>query len=275
MKIKAVCTDIDGTLLDSRRELSVRTIQTIKRIKDSVPVILASARMPAAMRHLQRELGIMDQPLICFNGGYVISYDGESTTPSVLDSVQMPLSVCTRIIGLAEGRGLHISLFANDEWYAATEDEWTEREARNTKVSPTILPFPEVIARWQSVGVGPHKVMCMGNEEEIARMYSVLSSTFGHDVHIYRSKSTFLEIAPGTVSKATALSLLMKNRFNTDLSGVIAFGDNYNDIDMLSSVGLGVAVGSARPEVIRVAKEVTLNSKDDGVAATLEKYFLP
>jgi hydroxymethylpyrimidine pyrophosphatase-like HAD family hydrolase len=61
--------------------------------------------------------------------------------------------------------------------------------------------------------------------------------------------------------------------FGIDLKDVIAFGDNYNDIDMLQSVGLGVAVNNARPEVKAAAKEITVDSVKDGVAIVIEKYF--
>ena len=72
MSYKIVFSDIDGTLLNKDRELSERTINAIKAIKNEIPIVLISARMPAAMRHLQQQLGIEDQPIICYNGGFVI-----------------------------------------------------------------------------------------------------------------------------------------------------------------------------------------------------------
>ena len=54
---------------------------------------------------------------------------------------------------------------------------------------------------------------------------------------------------------------------------MIAFGDNYNDIDLLQKVGWGVAVANARPEVKAVANEVTLHHKEDGVAETLSRIL--
>ena len=48
MNVKAICTDIDGTLLNKDRELSGKTIAAISKIKDRMPVILASSRMPSA-----------------------------------------------------------------------------------------------------------------------------------------------------------------------------------------------------------------------------------
>jgi len=53
----------------------------------------------------------------------------------------------------------------------------------------------------------------------------------------------------------------------------MAFGDNYNDIEMIRNSGLGIAVENAIQEVKDVANEITLNSKEDGVAVAIEKYF--
>ena len=69
MPHRIVFSDIDGTLLNVQRELSQHTISEIKRIKDNLPVVLISSRMPSAMTHIQDELGIRNQPIICYNGG--------------------------------------------------------------------------------------------------------------------------------------------------------------------------------------------------------------
>lgn len=273
MRFKGICTDIDGTLLDSRRELSPRTIAAIKSLDNKVPVILASSRMPSAMRHLQQELGILHQPIICYNGGFVIFYDGVSSRPFILDTVQIPVSICSDIVSMAQETDIHVSLFSEDEWYPPRQDQWTEKEARVTKVAPTAIETLPVLERWQKSNAGAHKVMCMGPEEEIHQMEQELISKFSDQIFIYRSKSTYLELAPKTISKATALELLLKQRFEIGMADMVAFGDNYNDIDMLKAVGMGIAVGNARDEAKAVAKELTLNSTDDGVAIAIEKYF--
>src|SRR5687767_7205040 len=100
-KIRAICTDIDGTLLNKERQLSGRTIQTIKRLGRDFPVILASSRMPSAMRHLQVELAIEHHPMIAYNGGYVLSDGGNS--PSCLFSLEIPAAVVKTIISLSRG----------------------------------------------------------------------------------------------------------------------------------------------------------------------------
>ena len=274
MKYRALCTDIDGTLLNSHRELSPRTIKAIQQLDKQLPIILASSRMPSAMRHLQQELDILHHPLICFNGGYVLHFADAKAAPTVLDTIQIPAAICSAIVGMASNTAIHVSLYANDEWHAPRMDQWTEKEQRVTKVAARVTELHPVLETWQTAGSGAHKVMCMGPEEEIFEMAAKLDARYADQLHVYRSKTTYLEIAPKAISKATALELVLQQQYDINLSEVVAFGDNYNDIDMLRAVGLGIAVGNAREEVKAVANEVTLNSVDDGVAVAIEKYFL-
>ena len=271
--MRALCTDIDGTLLNIQRELSVRTIAAISKIRDKMPVILASSRMPSAMRHLQKDLGLLSHPLICYNGGYVIKYNGISSSPTVIHSAQIPVSICSAILGLAQNTSIHVSLYEEDHWYAPGMDEWAMRESQVTRVTPNLRSGVEVLDMWRENNVGAHKVMCMGRREEIGVVESTLRLMFPTQIHVYHSKSTYLEIAPKTISKASALSLLLRELYDIPLSEVIAFGDNHNDIELLQSVGLGIAVANARDEVKAVAKEITGKSTDDGVALAIDKYF--
>lgn len=271
-QLRAICTDIDGTLLDSRRELSPRTIETIGRIKATIPVILASSRMPSAMRHLQQELGITTHPLICYNGGYVLRQDGAQ--PEVLDSVVIPVSICREILALTTGTTLHVSLYEQDNWYAPGHDQWTEREARITKVTPQFDVAANVLARWESAGTGAHKVMCMGPEEEVSALQKALEQGFSTAVHAYRSKSTYLEIAPRAISKASGMERVLKTCYGLNSSNAMAFGDNYNDMEMLASAGWGIAVANALEEVKALAKEITQANIDDGVAQAIERHLL-
>ncbi|NDK56836.1 Cof-type HAD-IIB family hydrolase [Pontibacter fetidus] len=273
MKFRAICTDIDGTLLNKDRQLSQRTIDTIKSLDKTVPVILASSRMPSAMRHLQQELNIMHHPLICFNGGYVIYFEGDSAQTLQLDSVQIPAPVCQIIHDFTENTAIHVSLYEQDNWYAPANDYWADREARNTKVSPKITALQPILQDWHQSGAGAHKVMCMGPANEIDALQQELTKNFADQVHAYRSKDTYLEIAPRAISKATALELLLNERFDIGMQEVMAFGDNYNDIDMLQAVGMGIAVCNARDEVKAIANEITLPSIEDGVAVAIEKYW--
>lgn len=273
MKFRAICTDIDGTLLNKERELSSRTIEVVRSLGDRFPFILASSRMPSAMRHLQAELSIEQQPLIAYNGGYVIQY-----TNGILkefSSTEIPTDVVMRILSFSKGTSIHNSLYRKDEWYAPAYDQWTEREERITKVKSIVVDVNEIATRWKGDGTGAHKVMCMGPEEEIHDLERQLITDLSNEIHIYRSRPTYLELAPRSISKATGLALILEKLYDFPMENVICFGDNYNDIDLLTHAGLGIAVANAREEVKATATEITGQSIDDGVAHAIEKHCFP
>lgn len=271
MIIHAICTDIDGTLLDRNRELSPRTKAVFRAIPENIPIILASSRMPPAMIHLQHELGITGHPMICYNGGYVLVSDVVKTWMP-LESTVIPVDVCRSVVALGGDTSSHISLYNADNWYAPASDRWTEREESITKVRAIVRDHHTVLDTWEEEGKGAHKIMCMGPAEEIAVLQRKLNEKHGADIHVYFSRSTYLELAPRSVSKASGLRAIAKY-LGIDIAKTIAFGDNYNDIDMLLAAGRGVAVLNARPEVRDIAKHVTANSYDDGVAQELAVLF--
>lgn len=273
MQYKLVCSDIDGTLLNENRVLSKRTIEAIKSIKHNLPVILVSSRMPKAMKHLQNDLDIMKDPLIAYNGGLIIDYEDDEQR--VLFSEEIPLDVTALILQFVKKSKIHISLYHNDEWYVPAMDYWAEREQNNTKVIPQVAELEDVYQSWMKEGKGPHKIMCMGDETEIQMLYNYLQKHNAETVHAYRSKDTYIEIASKKISKLTALNYLLEYKYaHIKLSEVVAFGDNYNDEEMISGVGMGVAVANARDVVKEAANEITLGHKEDGVAIALEKLFL-
>jgi hypothetical protein len=269
MKYKAICSDIDGTLLNSIRDLSPRLIEAVNRFPTHFPVILASSRMPEAMRHLVAGLGKHPQPLIAYNGGFVLSSIGE-----ILEDVFIPLALVEKILRLTEKSEIHISLYQGENWYEEDDDYWSQREMRNTKVQCTWMKGLDVVDLWSKGDSGAHKVMCMGDSNELNWLFGELHFQHANELHLYRSSDTYLEIAPKAISKATGLQKILAHEYEFDMEAVIAFGDNYNDIDLLQSVGWGVAVDNAKPEVKAVAKEITLHHKEDGVAAVLEKLLL-
>lgn len=274
MKIRAICTDIDGTLLDSNRQISARTKTAFSRLPSNFPIILASSRMPSAMTHLLQEINRTSNPLICYNGGYVLGMDTSANIHQPVDSVCISLKDCSRILEMAQGTSIHISLYHADEWYAPQMDQWTRKEELATKVQSVISPHTQVIEKWKKKEAGAHKVMCMGDVEEIGQLFTALQKELGNSLHLYRSKDTYIEIAPKAISKASGLELVLSNYFDISMAEVVAFGDNYNDIDLLSAVGMGIAVENARDEVKDVANEITAKNTEDGVAIAIEKFLL-
>lgn len=267
MNWKIIFTDIDGTLLNKDRELSPLTLKIFRELQKQLPIVLISSRMPQAMRHLQEELHITHQPLICYNGALVI-VDGK-----VICSTEIPWETIKSLHEFNLDLKCHLSLYNNTDWFVPEEDQWAKREENNTKVTPVVSPVAEVLKTWEPAGKGAHKIMAMGETPTIDKIEDFLFRNYKDQLHLYRSKETYLEIANKEVSKLTAIKLLLKSHFSYSLEDTIAFGDNYNDYEMLKAVGMGIAVGNARAEILEIAKQVTHHGKEDGVAKSLQEIF--
>ena len=267
MHVKLICSDIDGTLLNKEKELSDKTIAEIIRIAPTL-FILISSRMPYALTHLQKELDILPLPLIAYNGGLIIS-DGEiiSSTEISNDSTQKIYEFCKKT-------SLHLSLYYHNEWYVPSMDFWAQRESNNTKVKPTIQKVKETLKNWKSKSIGAHKIMVMGDPEDINALVDYLDKNFTNEIVFYRSKPEYLEIAHQSISKKTAIDTLLTEKYpQIKMENVLAFGDNYNDIEMLQSVGAGVAVSNAIDDVLTIADFVSSANVEDGVANYLESFL--
>jgi Cof subfamily protein (haloacid dehalogenase superfamily) len=265
-KFKMICLDIDGTLLNSKHEISKGVKDAINVVANerNIPVILVSARMPKGITFLQKELGI-EQPIICYSGALILDKDNKTLSKEVIDVFNLE-----EIYKLACENNIHISLYKDDEWYIKELDYWAKQESEITNIIPTVTDFKELIEIWKKEGTGPNKILCMADPDKITLLKE---GTKTIDLNIYPSKPTYLEIMPAKASKTAAINVLQK-KFNIGKSEIIAMGDNYNDIDMLEYAGLGIAMGNAPEDVKKHGNDVTLTNDEDGVAVALKKYVI-
>ena len=266
MNYKILCSDLDGTLLTTKSDVSEFTIAEINRIKSQVKIILVSARMPSAMTYLQKDLAIEEQPIICYNGALVLDGDKE------LSSVHIGTDHLDEIYHLAEVNDTKLGLYYNNEWYVEEDSERVQKEIKYTKTTPVIRPTSETLLDWEKRNIGAHKIMLMSTKEDADNLYPVLEKKLGEHLNLYRSNDTLIEVAPKSVSKLSAIKSLLQE--DESLEHVISFGDNYNDIEMLESSGCGVAVGNAREEVKAIANAVTLPNTENGVADYIKKHLV-
>lgn len=267
MTYKILCSDLDGTLLSTKSDVSDFTIAEIKRIKEQIKIILVSARMPKSMTYLQRDLGIENEPLICYNGAYIVNGDNE------IDSVTITIATLKEIYKLTEENNIKLGLYYKDEWYVEETSERVEKEINYTKATPVFRPTTETFYDWKNRKVtGAHKVMLMGTKSTCDAIYPILENQLKDVIAIYRSNDTLIELAPKSVSKLSAIKQFLSDDISLD--NVVAFGDNYNDFDMLKHVGCGVAVANGREEVKAIANYTTLKNTEHGVAEFIKKHIL-
>ena len=116
-KVELVFSDIDGTLLDSKHEVSSEAIQIIQElVKRGTKIILASARPPGAMISIANEVHL-SSPLVCFNGALITQYeegsfvDLYSLTLERLDALQLYQKISTNFPDIS------FNIYSGEWWY--------------------------------------------------------------------------------------------------------------------------------------------------------------
>lgn len=272
--VKLICTDIDGTLLNKERAVDERTIQVFKQLDKSIPIVLASSRMPKALWHIQQTLNMESQPLICYNGALTLSSGADFGPEKVISSVTISGEKVEAMLKMARLHNLHISIFQNNTWLVSALDFYAERETNNTRVRPDgLLTNFSAEALDAFVANGAHKVMVMGKAELLDLIEKELRAEA--ELAVWRSKDVYLEITPLT-DKSQGLTTLLNQlpQFaGIGWENVMAFGDGHNDFELLKEAKFGIAVGNGVQPLKDVAYAISETNIKHGVAEYVANFF--
>ena len=255
---RIVFSDIDGTFLTPEHQVTAATADAVRQLLTrGIPFVLVSARMPEAILPITRALGI-DIPLVCYSGALALTAAGEE-----LLSRRMPLPAVREAFP-----ALTVNYYAGHHWYVEARDARVQHEEEITSAAAEVVHFARVLGRAEQ----PHKLLLMGEEAEIAAAEQALAARLPA-CNVVRSSPILLEIMSREVTKAAGIEAMLR-AFSLTPAQAISFGDNYNDIPMLSYTGEGVAMGNAPEAVRQAASAVTLANTEDGIAAYLKRQGL-
>ena len=267
MTLGVLAIDIDGTLIDSNKEISPFTRSEIHRVvrEHGAHVILITARSPESTSIVEERLGVLAS-YATYGGSLVWSRESDG---SLLPVVEVPLlsDDVTSILQIAASHEVHTGLYSRDDWFVSSLDYWGMREARNTAVWPQVADIADT-AR----GAGPFfKIMFRGEEKPLAALAIALrgspNTTYAHHL------KNVLEIVSRDAVKLPALKALVAHR-GFSLEQVIAFGDSESDLAMLENAGVGILMGNAS-RALQVSDHVErgLSNDEDGIGVALRKYL--
>lgn len=272
--VKLICTDIDGTLLNKQREVDDYTVKVFHQLDKNIQVVLASSRMPKAIYHIQEKMNAAQTPLICYNGALQLASGSTFEKEKIISSVTISSKMVQEIMELAKAQKVHISLFQNNFWRVSALDFYAQREINNTRVQPDGLLSdfnPQELHDF--IQKGAHKIMLMGEPNLIDLIEEKLRANTA--VAMWRSKDIYLEITPPT-NKSEGLATLL-NQFPAykaiTFNEIMAFGDGFNDVEMLTKAHYGVAVANAVPALKKIAYAVTQSNIENGVAQYVNAFF--
>ena len=261
----AVFCDIDGTLLTSNHQITSGTKEKIKTLHASgIPFILVSARMPDAIYPIQETLDIQ-APIISYGGALILDKD---RNPIFSTGIPLPLASKIRSLLPSDTEEYCFCAYSYDKWITADSSHpLIRREEKITCTASLEGNFQDLLLPDSLV----HKLLGFGTPAILDASAGQLKSAFPQCA-VYKSAPHILEIMDGQVSKAAAVHILC-NTLGISPQNAAAFGDNYNDIDMLKSVGLGIAMGNAPEQVKKQAKETTADNDHEGLLQALNRLF--
>ena len=269
---RIVFSDIDGTILNDQKDLSEQTIAVAHQLfqQKKISTVLISARMPAAIEHLRQKL-CSTAPLIAYNGALIIQHkNGENI---ILHSKSFPSKVARFAIEQSIKEGFHVGLYYQNRWVVNGNDSWTEHEIQSTKIEPEIVAGAQMLTLIETEIPNLQKLMVMAPPTTVDRFEKLISETYSDVATVYRSADNYLEVTPAGCDKRQGVDTLLAS-LAIHPSQAIAFGDNYNDLEMIKFVGMGVAVANARETVKASADMVTdQEGTSDGVAIALKQIF--
>ncbi|MGI6129126.1 MAG: Cof-type HAD-IIB family hydrolase [bacterium] len=263
MPYRLLALDLDGTLLNDDNSISERNRAAIWAARQrQVIVTLSTGRMYSSALRFARELEMV-VPLVTYNGALV-----KDTAGRVYRDLPLPLPAARKALEIANEYDIHVNLFINDQLYVDRDDIWTERYRVSSATTPKMVPALE-----QVLTAEPNKVLLLGEEKKIVPARDFLEKELAGLAHVTSSHPEFIEIIHPNVSKQSGLEYLL-HQFQITPSEVIAIGDNYNDLEMIKFVGLGVAMANAPAAVRAQADYVTGRNSEDGVAQVIEEFIL-
>lgn len=263
MSVKIILSDIDGTFLTDDKKVTELTAQAAKSVvRKGLQLVLVSARMPEAIYPITDELGLPRLPVISYSGGLVLT-----ETEKVLHDKKMPFDDTKNILAEMNRRWQNISInyYSGRKWYVNSVDENIQHEMDITKATAEIANFDKLLDE----KILPNKIMIICAPPTCEEMERELGKIFPR-LNVVRSASYLLEIMDKTVSKAVGIEILLSH-YNFSVDEAIAFGDNYNDLEMLKFIPRSVAMKNAPDKVKEIAKEVTDSNQDSGIYTYLVK----
>lgn len=271
---KLVAVDLDGTLLNSMKQISDVNIKAIlEAVKKGVGIVISSGRIFSGARTFADEAGLFKGFLIACNGALIKDLKTEKLVYSKLMNDEDAL----KVIDICHSEEIYFHAYVGDSLFS----EKLELSSLNYYKKNQSLPKNQQV----DIHITPNieDMFCQGKAsaskfvaiskdlEKLSRARRRVEQIKG--VKVMSSDSDNFEVVHNNVDKGTALALIAE-KLNISKEEIIAIGDNENDLSMLEYAGLGVAMGNALPYVKKAADYVTGTNDDNGVAEVIKKFIL-
>ncbi|MCB2292832.1 Cof-type HAD-IIB family hydrolase [Clostridium algoriphilum] len=272
IKYKWCVCDMDGTLLNSDGLISKENEVALKKLKKlGLEVIIATGRVDLMVTPFIKQLGLKG-PVISCNGGLIRNIEtGEVIYSKIMDKITVKkiINYCINfdikyIIYTAE------IVYYNENNPLGKKYENLNKSLSKDEQLPMKYIDKKIIENINDIDALKILLVCEKHEEVM-----LLEKFFSKydDLTVVSSGKCLLDIMASNISKGNALEILSQ-KLQVDLSEVIVFGDNYNDMEMLECVGMPIAMENAVEDIKFQAKYITKSNNESGIAYAINNYIL-
>ncbi|MCH3950297.1 MAG: Cof-type HAD-IIB family hydrolase [Acidaminococcus sp.] len=261
MPIKMIAMDLDGTLLDSEKNIAPADLEAVKKaVAAGYEVTLATGRMFRSALPYAKELTIKN-PLIVYNGAWI----KDPVTGDELGEWSVPVDAAQAVIDECMERGFYIQAYIDDTLWVYQDCEEARFYSHFSRV-----PYEIKGELMHHLPKGPHKLLVIA--KETGELRKILETKFAGRVKIMSSSSGFLEITAPEASKWKAVQCLAAKK-GIRAEEIMCVGDSENDLEMIQNCGFGVAMGNAKDFVLKAARVVTAPNSRQGISVILNSIL--
>lgn len=262
--IKLVAADMDGTLLNSQKELSDKLFPTIERLHEKrIKFAVASGRQYYNLLniydHLKDEMVfIAENGAIVFDEGKNIFYDemDKGEIVKILDAISQIPDAYPILCGLDSA---YIDANNQSDIFEENADHYYARCERVPDLKAVLSQ--DIIC----------KIAIFTPHDSEANIYPHLGDFYEH-FKVVISAGQWVDIMNKSVNKGHAIEMIQK-KYGIKFEETMAFGDYLNDYEMMESCHYSYAMANGHPDVINVANFLAPSNDEDGVVKVLEEYL--
>lgn len=274
MAIKVIIMDVDGTLTNSKKQITPKTKEMLIEAQNKgIKLVLASGRPVSGLIGLAKELEMEKHHglLVSFNGSKVVYCQ----TKEVLFDQTMRIEDAREVLEHMKNFKVYPMidkgnyLFVNDVYkgmitYQNEKIDIIQYEARGGN-----FKLCEIEDLSSFVDFPLNKILTAGDPEYLNKHYQDMMEPFKERLNCMFTAPFYFEFTAKGIDKAKALDSVLKP-MGFQQEEMVAFGDGDNDATMLSYAGIGVAMDNAQDSLKKIADKITLSNEEDGIAVMLE-----
>ncbi len=273
MDIRLIAVDLDGTLLNSQKELTPRTKEALTRAAEKgVHIVPATGRTFGGVPEMVRSLPFVRYG-ICINGGSV----WDAQIDGAIHTAEIPYERAEEIFDYVEQFHTMYDCYV-DGWGKSDRKffdhllDYVDEDVVKI-IKATRSPVDDFRGYIRSLGHDIQKIILFFRDLEVHdRMIEKIRADLP-DMAVTAALPCNIELNNKDANKGAALRILFEH-LGFGPEQAMAFGDGGNDQSMIETAGLGVVMANGVPELKAAADYITLSNDEDGVAAAIEKFVL-